>query len=386
MASFEYDKLYEKYKGFYLPRVLITLGGTDVTGIKDVHVTPADLDVELTCDYKASIATFSLKGIYDDATGAYYTDKLKKSIALGTDVLIELGYDDKVREVFRGYIARVEFVCTGGIEEGVRMIRITAMDVKGQMMANSTSKRLKAKYYCDAVKEIFEGGPYQDMKKRKIISDISVANTPDKPEGGGNDKEDRRIEMVAESDYEFVVKAAKRFNYEFFSIGGNIAFRKAKANSEPLIELSSYCFESYEMGYDITGLVETVNVRTVDVGKGSRISVDKKNTNKISLGSKAKPLVKGQIFAYLDPTSTTQDEAKIRAQALLDEMSYRLGTITATLPGLPEIVPGRFIKTVKMGEGASNTWYVTDVTHMMSEEGEFFTTISGKAAALQDAK
>ena len=39
---------------------------------------------------------------------------------------------------------------------------------------------------------------------------------------------DKTVEMVAESDYEFVVKAAKKYNYEFFVSGGNVYFRKAK--------------------------------------------------------------------------------------------------------------------------------------------------------------
>ena len=33
---------------------------------------------------------------------------------------------------------------------------------------------------------------------------------------GGGQAPDNRIEMVAESDYEFVVRAAKKFNFEFF--------------------------------------------------------------------------------------------------------------------------------------------------------------------------
>ena len=95
------------------------------------------------------------------------------------------------------------------------------MDVKGVMMAGSYSTQLRAKNYSDAVKEILEKTAYEKlgMQGMQVIKEIKIDNTPDKqrallnPTQGTSDK---TIEMVAESDYEFVVKAAKKHNFEFF--------------------------------------------------------------------------------------------------------------------------------------------------------------------------
>ena len=280
-------------------------------------------------------------------------------------------------------------------------ICITAMDVKGIMMANNSSKRLKANYYSDAVKEIFEEKPYQDLQNREIITDLAISATPDKPGGdgaaggmpgggmpggAGGETADNRIEMVAESDYEFVVKVAKKFNYEFFTIGGNVAFRKAKSNTQELIEIiPSLVVKSFDVGYDITGVVGQVKVRSIDIGKGNKVEVTQKNNAKFSLGNKAKSLISNQSYVYTDSSVETQDDATQRASYIMEDMSYRFGTLNMTLSGMPEFVPGRFIRLKDFGAGISNKFYITDVIHEMGETDGFTTTIIGRAATLEDS-
>ena len=57
------------------------------------------------------------------------------------------------KNVFVGVITRINYLFE---KQDVPCIRVTAMDVKGVMMAGSYSAQLDAKYYCDAVKKIFE--------------------------------------------------------------------------------------------------------------------------------------------------------------------------------------------------------------------------------------
>ena len=53
-----------------------------------------------------------------------------------------------------------------------------------------------------------------------------------------------------------------------------------------------------------------------------------------------------------------------------------------TLKGMPEFVPGRFIKLKSFGAGVSNSFYITDVTHQYYAGGSYITIIEGKAATL----
>jgi hypothetical protein len=301
---------------------------------------------------------------------------------MGTGIRIYMGHGSSMTEVFVGFISGVDFVYNV-YDEDSNGIRITALDVKGIMMANNSSKRLKANYYSDAVKEILDQTPYQTLKNNNGIVSITISDTPDKPPGGaGGTNVDNRLEMVAESDYEFVVKAARKFNFEFFSIGGNIVFRKAKANTQELGQIvPHHSIISYDIGYDITGVVGEVKVRTLDIGKASKIEVKKKNSNKFSLGSKAKALIKNQSYVYIDSAIESQQDAENRANYILEETSYRLGTLTMTLKGIPEFVPGRFIVLKDFGDGASNKFYLTDVIHEF-DGYRYTTSIIGKASTL----
>ncbi|WP_029322089.1 phage late control D family protein [Butyrivibrio sp. AE3004] len=383
MAAVDLKQLYKKYEGFYYPKARVYLGGANPEENKKLNIAIMDYRVELTSDLKASIASFSIRNSYDPASGAFRTKDLKKFIALGTDVKILMGHSASITEVFKGYVARVDFIHDSEITGG-SIIRITAMDIKGIMMANNSSKRLKANYYCDAVKEILDMKPYMALVNNGIIDNISVSDTPDKPQGGGmGETPDIRIEMVAESDYDFILKAARKFNYEFFSIGGNVVFRKAKANTQELAEIRpSNMIMSYEISYDITGIVGEVAVRTLDIGKASKIESKKKNTGKISIGSKAKPIVSGQSFVYIDSSIESKTDADNRASYILEDMSYRLGHLRMTLCGMPELVPGRFVTLKGFGEAASNKFYITDVIHEYEFEGKYLTTIEGKASTL----
>ena len=384
MATIDLEDLYKKYEGYYYPVVRVYMGGTDISEYKKIKLIPVDFTVEITSQLKASIASFSLLNAYDGGTGSFLTKELKKFIALGTDVRILMGHSADITEVFKGYIAGVNFIHDAKAPSE-SVIRITALDIKGVMMANNYSKRLKANYYSDAVKEILDASVYQSLKNNGVVDSISIADTPDKPPGGGAGAQppDIRIEMVAESDYDFVVKAAKKFNFEFFSLGGNVVFRRAKLNTQSLGTIQPHVsILSYDIGYDITGVVGEVKVRTLDIGKGSKIEVKKKNTGKFSIGSKAKPLVSSQAYVYIDSSIESQADADNRASYILEDMSYRLGHLHMTLKGMPEFVPGRFITLKGFGDGASNTYYITDVTHEYYGSGSFTTTIDANAATL----
>lgn len=388
MAEFDLSKLFEKYEGFTHPVSRVYLGGKNPEEDKKARLGVSDYTIELTSDFKASIATFNITGAFDESGGVYDMDTLKKYIGLGNDVRILLGHAASITEVFRGYIARVEFIYQP-YEDLLGAVRITAMDVKGIMMSNNSSRRLEANYYSDAVKEIFEGAAYKDLVNRQVITDLAVSDTPDKPSGPGGvsggapgETPDNRIEMVAESDYDFVIRAAKKFNYEFFSIGGNITFRPAKGNTKELIDIiPAVIIQSFDIGYDITGLVGEVKVRTIDIAKAQKIEVKKKNTGKFSLSGKAKALVSKQTYVYTDSSVETQTDADLRATYIMEDMSYRFGSLSMTLSGMPELVPGRFITLTGFGDGVSNKYYLTDVIHESDSSG-YYTTIIGKASTL----
>ncbi len=389
MASFQYEELKEKYESFSHPLAQILVNGKDVVDNK-CGFQLSDIEVEMTSGFEAAIATFWIYGCYDKDNSEFRFSDLKKYIFMGSSVAINLGYGIHVREIFRGFISRVNFSFREGREE-MPGVEVTAMDVKGIMMSGNYSKQLEVSCFSEGVRKILEqtASAYERLKSIEVITKLDITDTPDKEETGGGSQgdkaSDRTIEMVCESDYEFVVKAAKKFNYEFFSVGGTVYFRKAKNNKELLMEAGpGNGLRSYDVGYDLTGIVGRVEVRGMDVGKSKMISASKKLQNKISQGNKAKPLISKAQKVYIDPTVSSQKDAGYRAEYLTEDISYRLGTLEAEFIGLPELTPGRFLKIKGLGTAVSNTFYLVTVRHIMDSEKGYVTKVVGKTASMEN--
>lgn len=386
MASFVYNDLKEKYKNFFHPLAQILVNGKNVADNK-CGFRLSDIEVEMTSGFEAAIATFWIYGCYDKTNSEFRFSDLQKYIFMGSSVVINMGYGIHVREIFRGFISRVNFSFQ---EERMPGVEVTAMDVKGIMMSGNYSRQLEVSSFSEGVRKILEqtASAYERLKSIEVITKLDITDTPDREEMGGDTQgeraSDRTIEMVCESDYEFVVKAAQKFNYEFFSIGGTVYFRKAKNNKELLMEAEpGNGLRSYEVEYDLTGIVGKVEVRGMDVGKSKVISSTKKMQNKISQGNKAKPLVSRAQKVYIDPTVSSQKDAGYRAEYLMEDISYRLGTLKAEFIGLPELTPGRFLKIKGLGTAVSNTFYLVAVRHIMDGEKGYVTRVVGKAAGME---
>ena len=382
MAEYEFKKLKQTYESFREPKAVVYIDGKELDSEQTIAVT--DVEVELTAGYEASIATITLAGAYDSESKTFEINKTKQFMYLGSTVVVYLGYATAVREGFRGFIAKVHFIVPESGSGELPNVELTCMDVKGLMMANRHSKKLKAHYFSDAVKEIIDS--YSIFQERdssgSLFMETNISSTPDKPPGqqaGDNQTSDRRVEMVEESDYDFMVKAAKRYNFDFFCVGKTLYFIEAKKNQTPLIVLKPNSgLMNIDVGYDMTGLVKQVVVRNIDMSQGKYIGDKKKSSNKISMGNKAKQLINNQSMVYIDPTTESKEEAGYRASYLMETIDYRLGSVVGEFVGIPELVPGRFVTLESFGTPLNNDFYLMNVRHLYGD-GRFRTIIEGCA-------
>ncbi len=376
-----YSSLRSKYNEFDLPTVEILVNGKSFSESKRSFGI-SDVDVELTAGFEASTASFSIYNAYDYDDAQFNFDAIKNYVLIGSLVQIYMGYTTTLQEVFRGVITRVHFLIENGESP---CVQVSAMDVKAVMMSNRYHRALSAKSYSEAVKEVLGQGVYESLKNDNIIVSLEISDTPDQSplavNTTANEETDKMIEMVGESDYEFVVRTAKKFNYEFFVLGGRVYFRSAKCdNTSQLTVTSDVQIKRLSVEYDMTGLTESVEVRGLDVGKAKLLSKTKKNSNKLSQGSKAKSLISGSKFVYIDPSAYSTEDASYRASYLMEDMMYRYGTLELEMIGIPDILPGKFINIKNVGKVISNEFYVQSVRHYMNRDGEFTTKVMGKAA------
>jgi phage protein D len=377
--SVTYDDLRKKYAGFDYPQVKIELDG-QVFAEQHEDMLINDIHVELSSGFEASLARFRIYNVYDMQKSAFLFAEVKKHAILGISVSISLGYAGTLENVFTGFVASVDFCYE---TESVPYIEITGMDAKGVMMASSYAAQLTATSYGDGVKEVLQRTAYEKMKTANIITGISVSDTPDKEVGEGVSARAQTIEMVSESDYEFIVKAAKKFNFEFFVDRGNVIFRRARSVTTTLTDISpGMGILSFRLGYSLTGMVESIEVRSMDPGAGKVVSAKGTNSNNLSTAGKAKALVSGSKRVYIDPTVFTQEQANARLDSLMTQMSYRLGAVECECIGLPDIVPGRFVN-IAVGSPGDNDFYITNVVHELSVTGEYRTRITGSANSVK---
>lgn len=377
----KYEDLRKKYGRFAYPLVTVTIGDKEFSQNKGKLVL-SNLSVDLSTGLEASVATFSIYNVYDKQKKEYSFSNFKQYVTLGSSVKIATGYAGGMQEIFIGFIAQTRFVKSEG---DVHHVEVTAMDVKGMMMANSYAKSMSATNYGDAIKEIFAKPFYEKMSSEGIFTDKKISDTPDKKSAGGADKESSyTVEMVSESDYEFIVKAAKRFGYEFFIDTGVVIFRKAKDTPEDiLITLGmKKGIQTYDITYDITGLVKSVEVRGMDTTKGVLVSAKKSVSNKISTGNKAKSLISQTNRIVIDGNATTKESAQYRADSVMEDIQYRFGTLHCSVIGMPDIKPGHFIQLEQLGGPCDNKFYVTHTLHVIDDADGYKTEITAIAAAL----
>lgn len=385
-ATFDYNALFDEYGGMVGPSAQLLLGGMELA-VDGLPLIVDNLRVDLTAGYEASVASFRIYNVYKDKDGTFRYEDVKNQLYLGAIVRLDLGYLSCAETVFVGFVAGISF----GYDPGdLPYIEVSCMDIKGLMMANSYAAQLKAKSYGEAVREIFTrpGSSYEKLKTKMGYTDLQVSDTPDKQEGGGDSKASAEtIEMVTESDYEFIVRAAKRFNFEFFVDKGIIYFRKAKSDKIPLIQLAAgEGLISFRIEYSITGIVGSIEARAINSADGKLLTYKKKMDNEISTAASARDMVSDGSKVFVDPSIITDIDAEARVDSLMEKMSYRLGTLEAECFGIPELCPGRFITIHNMATPGDNDFYLTRVTHTFNSERGYRTSIVGCADKIQNAE
>lgn len=376
--KYEYETLEKKYSGFEQPVIELCVEGKTFDG-EDTGLLIGEAQVSLSAGYEASQAVLRIYGCTSGETQEFLFDELRPYILLGSRISVRLGYKDAREEVFRGYIACVRFVSG---EEPLPCVEVCAMDVKGALMTDIRECRLKAGDMGAAVREILARDRYRSMKEKGLLEKMKIADTPDAGAQRGDGP--GRLALACESDYEFVVKAARRYGYEFFTEPGTLHFRKSREGAEDLLELKQgSAVLSLSASLDIRGVARQAEVRAADDEEGVLISAVKKCSDKLSYGSRVNGVLEGSGRVYSHVPVFSKEEAQVIAQARLACMADRFAALACTCVGIPELRPGNYVRVSGYGKGADNRYYITRADHILSGENGYITRLSGNARSVQ---
>ena len=235
------------------------------------------------------------------------------------------------------------------------MLVVKLMDARKLMMTNGVRKQLyDDKNYSDIFKKVM--GRYS-----KLCSIEADATT------------DNLTAPVSQStsDYNFVKNELLRkgkSEREFFILYDKAYFRKPCSNKTPIttVNLGRELFRLNTMEDYLDTEIEVIGYDPINSK-----SVSSKAKAKSS-GSIVPVLTPSQQQFFIDPDADSEEKAKIRVGYLAEKMKMDSCFAEGELVGLPEIVPGRYLKVEGIDEMADKSYYLSEVTHHI--DGERFRT------------
>lgn len=358
MAKFNAESLKKKYNGFIDGGCDIDIDGFQL--IENFKVSR--LVVQLTALYEASFAQFVIfDGFERDGEGFKMSQKLSSKLKIGKKVTVKIGYGKNFSDVFIGYIdsVRTDYQHRSGF-----LITVTCLDGKGMMMNNCRSEiKTNLKKYSEAVKKTI--GLYSDFISSSKITATNEVELP--------------FSQLNESDYDFVVRLAKKVNYSFYINLGKAYFVPFGSERTELLEVSpAFDLHLFSMETSLRKRVSKVVVVNNDEKdekkqiKSEVSTVDVLESGSSSSAAANKAITGDMVKTIVEPSATTGEIAKTIAQAEINRLSYSSVEGVLEIDGVPDLQPGFFLALTGFGEAFEKSYYIKKIIHRL--QGESFTT------------
>ena len=242
------------------------------------------------------------------------------------------------------------------------------MDAKGLLMKNRRLEAFKESSADAVVKSLLSSQPVSYYLSGKEIDTCS--------------KEDVPLRTGMKTDYEIVVEQAGKMGFEFFIIQGKAYFRKAEKTTTPIMTLEPECgVEENIVSFSGNKLVENIEVRSINQENGKMIQGKSKLIGRFSNGTSASRMYRSTTQVFYEPGVESVSEASKRAGVRMDALKSHFGSMELICIGIPELVPGRFVKLDKFASVVDGKYYITRVTHRFDEDG-YRTTVQARRSSL----
>lgn len=364
MAKYSINDLKEKYAEFSSPCYAVKINDKEI----DQQYCKGGLTIELSAKYEASGCSFTISNAFlkDSDTKLKIADDLKKLIKLGNKVEAYAGYrTGGVVSVFTGYIDSIDLDYDK--DDGILYI-IECLDVKGIMMNSLRSEtKVSMKKYSEAVENI--------VKKYSSLVKINSMNL-DKSDG----ELTTLIEQHNESDYDFIVRLAKKIDYCFFIEKGSLLFKPfSKLSKENFFQFDiNYYMLEFKMTSSLKNQVSSVTVRANNEKDPTSPFEAKANSpkslaNGSNINKKAATIITNDVSqTVIDLTTDSMERAKKLAQARLNLLSYHLYSGSVKTMGIPELLPGYIAEVIGFGDAFDKKYFISKVIHKIKDDK--FTT------------
>lgn len=361
-AEYKFKALESKYDGFLAPAFEITVGRHKIDSAK---IPISSLEVTIEAGESAGGCSFEIESQYDYEKGSW-ADDLLDIIAVGEKLIIKGGYVSK-KEIFYGF---VDDVVIDYSADAAPRIQVNGIDAKGLLMGATDNKYMSEKSATAIVKEILGDCVSKGYAKKMTVGAIT----------------DFKAQLIQEEmdDYKFLCKLAEIYNVCFMVIDGEIIFENLMQKTKLLLTLTlGVNLLSFRKALSVKDQVGKVTVYSVDPTTLEAIEGSATDTSISGSGEEAgdhakafDSIVEKEVNYFV----TTPEECKRLAQAQFDAKAFSFVAGSGRCLGIPELIPGRYIKIDGLDKKSSDQYFISKVTHEYSSENGYFTSFEVKGA------
>lgn len=341
--TFSYSELSKKYNNFHTPCCTVKAGTTDV---KSLGLLPSEIEIRQTIKNKAGTCTFVISNGYDVVSQSF-KDEIADNFPLGQTVEAGIGYITPVY-MFKGFVTDISFSFEHGQPPSAR---ITCSDIRSLMMQGKLN----------AMPEL---ASFPIMMPLIMLMYTSILNMRIVYYDLWNLAEDFRQNT---NDFNYLYNYGLKRGYEFFVLGEHCYFRKKWQNTSPLMTLKwgesiisfnrGTSYSSNKLSGSLSGLLSLIPFFS-----------DNLLTPQGYPHKMATPKIP-KVDMDTSEAKNTLDLINIMLTSL-HNLGDSMASGTVTCVGIPEIIPGRYIRLTGLDSRFfDGDYYIEEVTHKFSSSG-----------------
>lgn len=360
-SSYTLTALKTKYDSFFAPAFSVKIEGKE---LKSGEYAMMRLEVELCADGSAGSCHFTVGSEYDREK-EMWLDNLAKTIKVGARLEIKGGYV-KTEPIFYGYVD--EFTLDYSGHESPR-ISVSGMDGFGFLMNCQEPIYGGQKKPRQVVEDILGKAVAAGVAKSKTVGALAESDVPPVKE--------------QLDDFKYLRMLAERYCMNLICVDGELVFDSVINSTSPIITLSAFTdLLGFSKRMSLHGQVGSVTVWGRDVnqkfiqGTADKVSLGGEGKTATQIASKFAQAVRREYCEYV----RTEDECKKLAQARLNSLALDFVSGQGICPGLPELIPGRYIKITDLDDDTAGSYFISKVRHRFDTREGYVTFFEVKGA------
>ncbi len=359
-GSYSFAQLAKKHDNFTPPGFEIKIDGKEMS-LGKYYIS--NVEVEISATGTAGGCSFSIEGQFDYKDRKWVNDAASL-IKPGAKLSVIGGYRDRV-ELFYGYVDdyAVEFGA-----EGTPCIKVNGLDGLGYLMNMCQPLYAGQKQPKQIVESILQKSQSAGFAKKIQVGQLDGFETP--------------IIKEQMDDWKFLMLMAQRYGASLFAVDGELIFDNVMTKTAPIITLTmNKSIRSFTRRVSLAHQVGKVEILGRDVnqkpiqGTAARVTTGGEGKTAAEWVSGLKDAVLRERSEYV----RTQKECELLAQHRLNSIAMGFVSGEGECIGIPELIPGRYIKIDGGDELTNGTYFITKVYHRFNRES-YITAFEVKGA------